>query len=164
MMVGMRFVATVLLVGVCGGCRHVQAPPTAVAPVPGMPFLVPVDRSNPERHPVARAMPSAEEVARGHKVFSVAPGVMESMLQRRPVNLAYPVEARERHLTGKVLFRAIVAEDGTVKGLTVLEANDPIFVPAAITRVQSGRYRPYLLNGKAVAVDTEIAVNFTLSE
>jgi TonB family protein len=170
MMVGMRrvgrgcWVAVVLMVGCLGCRRQVQAPLTEVAPVPGMPFLVPVDLSNPEQHPFARAMPSADEAARGRKVVKVSAGVSSAMLARRPVNLAYPTEAKEQHLTGKVDFRAILAEDGTVKGLTVLEPADPLFVPAAIAAVQSWQYRPYLLNGKPVAVDTTITVNFSLSQ
>ncbi|CAN5678657.1 hypothetical protein BH10ACI4_BH10ACI4_03560 [soil metagenome] len=164
-MVGMRRAFAVLAMGLCMGCRRqVQAPLTAVAPIPGQPWMVMVDLSKPEQHPIARPMPSAEEAARGKHLFSVAPGVMSSMLQRRPVNLAYPAEAQQRHLNGNVVFRAIVAEDGTVKGLTVTEPVDPIFIPAAIAAVQSWRYRPYLLNGKAVTVDTNITVNFTLSE
>ena len=170
MMVGMkvvhsgRWVAALLMVGCLGCRRQVQAPLTVVAPVPGLPFVVSVDLSNPEQHPVPREMPSAEEAARGKKVVKVSAAASSAMLARRPVTLAYPAEARERHLTGKVDFRAILAEDGTVKGLTVLGPGDPLFVPAAVAAVQSWQYRPYLLNGKPVAVDTTITVNFSLSQ
>jgi protein TonB len=39
-----------------------------------------------------------------------------------------------------------------------------LLVPAAIDAVKQWKYRPYLLNGKAVNVETEIQVNFTLIE
>ena len=145
----------------CGiGCRRVQAPLTEVAPVPGLPFVVPVDLSHPEQHLAQRPLPSAEEAARGLKVVKVAEAVSSTMLARRPVNHPYPAEARERHLQGKVVFRAIVDEDGTVKGLTVLEQSDPVFVPAAVATIQGWQYQPYLLQGRAVAMDTTITVNF----
>jgi protein TonB len=35
---------------------------------------------------------------------------------------------------------------------------------AAIDAVKQWLYRPYLLNGEPVAVDTQINVNFTLSD
>ncbi len=146
------------------GCRRqVQAPLTAVAPIPGMPFLVPIDLSNPEQHAGPRPMPTAEEAIRGHKAVKISAEIMSTMLQRRPVNRAYPPEVQQRHLNGKVTFRAILAEDGTVKALTVLAATDPVFVPAATEMVQSCQYRPYLLNGKPVIVDTTITVNFNES-
>jgi protein TonB len=39
----------------------------------------------------------------------------------------------------------------------------PLLTAAAINAVRQWLYRPYLLNCEAVAVDTQINVNFTLS-
>jgi periplasmic protein TonB len=38
-----------------------------------------------------------------------------------------------------------------------------MLAPAAIDAVKQWRYKPYLLMGNPVEVDTEILVNFTLS-
>jgi protein TonB len=108
-------------------------------------------------------MPTAEEAAAGEHPLKVPAAVAASMLESRPVMLAYPAEAKARHLTGKVLFRAIIGQDGSVKGLTVIESADPLFVPAAVAAVQSWRYHPYLLNGQPVAMDTTITAIFTLA-
>jgi TonB family protein len=159
-----RGVAVVLL-GMGVGCRRrVQAPLTMVAPIPGSPYLVLVDLTRPEQHPEMLPMMSAEQAERGRKTVKIAADVAKTMLARRPVNLAYPVEAKERRLSGSVMLRAIVGEDGTVKGLTVLSSSDPSFISAAEASVQSWQYRPYLQNGKATAIDTTVTVNFTYSE
>jgi TonB family protein len=155
----------ILVLGMGVGChRQVQAPLTMVAPIPGSPYYVLVDLTHPEQHPEMLPMLSAEQAERGRKVFKVAPDVAKAMLARRPVNLAYPVAASERKLSGSVMLRAIVGEDGEVKGLTVLSSSDPSFDSAAEASVQSWRYRPYLLGGKPVAMDTTVTVNFTYSE
>jgi protein TonB len=38
-----------------------------------------------------------------------------------------------------------------------------MLAPAAIDAVRQWKYKPYLLNGEPVEVDTEVLVNFTLS-
>lgn len=162
----MRRVIAVLLVGMCVGCaKQVKAPPVAAAPAMGQsPVTVKVvDLTKPEPAPVAKPMPTAEEAAVGEHPVKVSSAIAGSMVESRPVRLAFPAEARAKHLTGKVLFHAILAQDGSVKGLTVSESADPIFVPAAIAAVQSWHYHPYLLNGQPVAVDTTITVIFTMS-
>ena len=37
-----------------------------------------------------------------------------------------------------------------------------MLAPAAIDAVKQWKYKPYLLNGEPVEVDTEVQVNFTL--
>jgi TonB family protein len=159
-----RGVAVVLL-GMGVGCRRrVQAPLTMVAPIPGSPYYVLVDLTHPEQHPEMVPMMSAEQALQKRRAVKIEPAAASAMLARRPVNLAYPVEAKERRLSGSVVLRTIVGEDGTVKGLTVLSSSDPSFISAAEASVQSWQYRPYLLNGKPAAIDTTVTVNFTYSE
>lgn len=87
-------------------------------------------------------------------------GVMEAMLIHR-VQPDYPESAKLLHLSGPVKLRAIVSIDGRVKELTVLSGN-PILARAAIQAVSEWRYRPTLLNGQPVEVETLITVNFVL--
>jgi len=44
-----------------------------------------------------------------------------------------------------------------------LISGHPMLVPAAEEAVKQWKYRPFLLNGNAVEVETQITVNFTLS-
>jgi protein TonB len=86
---------------------------------------------------------------------------MEAFLVHR-VQPEYPPLARAVRVQGVVVLQAIIARDGTVANLRVLSGH-PMLVRAAVAAVQQWRYRPYLLNGEAVEVETQITVNFVLS-
>jgi protein TonB len=58
---------------------------------------------------------------------------------------------------------AIIAKDGTIKSLEVL-SGDPALVPSALESVRQWVYQPTLLNGEPVEVQTQIDVNYTLSQ
>jgi TonB family protein len=71
----------------------------------------------------------------------------------------YPEEARAGHREGDVLVHVVLATDGTVKELDLVKG-DPVLAKAALEAVKQWRYRPTLLNGKAVEVDSTILVQF----
>ncbi|MFI5114255.1 MAG: energy transducer TonB [Terriglobales bacterium] len=74
----------------------------------------------------------------------------------------YPPMAVQARIQGPVELRAIISKTGTIEHLTV-ESGHPMLVKAAMDAVQQWRYRPYLLNGDAIEVETEITVNFVLA-
>jgi len=74
----------------------------------------------------------------------------------------YPPLARQARIQGAVELRAIISKAGTIENLVVLRGR-PMLAPSAINAVRQWRYRPYLLNGEPVEVETEITVNFVLS-
>jgi protein TonB len=74
----------------------------------------------------------------------------------------YPPIARQARIQGPVELRAIISKTGTIEHLTV-ESGHPMLVKAAMEAVQQWRYRPYLLNGEPIEVETEITVNFVLA-
>jgi protein TonB len=73
----------------------------------------------------------------------------------------YPYIAKQLHIEGTVRFRARIAADGTIVSL-VPERGNSILAAAARRAILRWRYRPLLLNGAPVALDTEITVHFTL--
>jgi periplasmic protein TonB len=85
---------------------------------------------------------------------------MEARLVRR-VQPEYPPLARAAHVSGTVQLRAIIARDGTVRELQVMSGN-PLLLQAARAAVLQWRYRPTLLNGEPVEVETYITANFVL--
>jgi TonB family protein len=85
---------------------------------------------------------------------------MKIVTQPKPM---YPPEAKAARLQGVVKLLAIIAKDGTVQNLTVISGH-PLLVPAAMQAVQQWVYQPTNLNGQPTEVETEIDVNFTLSE
>jgi len=90
----------------------------------------------------------------------VSEGVMASELVHR-VEPVYPMIARNMHLSGVVHLRAIIATDGSVQRLELLSGS-PILAQAAEAAVQQWRYRPTMLSGVPVEVETYITVNFIL--
>jgi periplasmic protein TonB len=64
---------------------------------------------------------------------------------------------------GPVVLAAVIGKDGTIQGLRVVSSASPLLNQSALEAVKQWRYRPYILNGEPVEVDTTITVNFTLS-
>ena len=95
------------------------------------------------------------------KRIRISQGVIQGQLIRR-VEPDYPVIAKAAHITGTVVLRAIISRSGDIEQLQAVQGH-PLLVPAAINAVKQWRYRPYLLNGEPVEIETTIIVNFILS-
>jgi protein TonB len=91
----------------------------------------------------------------------VSQGVTQGMVIHR-VQPTYPPLARTARVQGSVVLAAIIGKDGTVQNLHVMSGH-PLLTQAALDAVKQWRYKPYILNGEPVEVDTQITVNFTLS-
>lgn len=88
-------------------------------------------------------------------------GVMAAMLVHR-VEPEYPYIAKVAHISGVVHLRAIIGKDGMVRELQVVDGNI-LLAQAARAAVESWRYRPTMLNGEPVEVETYVTVNFVLN-
>lgn len=95
------------------------------------------------------------------KRIRISQGVTEGHLMQR-IEPPYPVLAKAAHVHGLVVLAAIISKTGEIQNL-VLVSGHPLLVPAALEAVKQWRYRPYLLNGEPVEVETTITVNFQLS-
>jgi protein TonB len=91
----------------------------------------------------------------------VSQGVTQGMVIHR-VQPTYPPLARTARVQGAVQLAAVIGKDGAVQNLHVLSGH-PLLTQAALDAVKQWRYKPYILNGEPVIVDTQITVNFTLS-
>ncbi|HET9803535.1 MAG TPA: TonB family protein [Candidatus Acidoferrum sp.] len=78
------------------------------------------------------------------------------------VQPVYPPLARQTRVAGTVRLHAIISKEGTVQQLEVLSGH-PLLVQSALDAVRQWRYRPTLLNGEPVEVDTTIDVIFSLA-
>ncbi len=87
--------------------------------------------------------------------------MMDGFLIRR-VQPDYPAPARQVRVQGAVVLAAVISKEGTIENLRVLSGH-PMLIPAAMSAVKQWRYRPYILNGDPIEVDTQITVNFYLS-
>ena len=91
----------------------------------------------------------------------VSQGVTQGLLIRK-VQPNYPPLARQARIQGSVLLQAEISKDGTIENLRLISGH-PMLAPAAIEAVKQWRYKPYILNGEPVEVETQITVNFTLA-
>ena len=74
----------------------------------------------------------------------------------------YPLIAKAARVEGTVILQATISASGTIENLRVVSGH-PMLQQAAMDAVRNWRYRPYLLNGQPVEVETTVNVIFTLS-
>jgi len=87
--------------------------------------------------------------------------ILEGSLIRR-VQPVYPPLAKSWRVQGAVVLTALIGKEGTIENLRLISGH-PMLVPAAIAAVSQWRYKPYILNGEVIEVETQITVNFILS-
>jgi TonB family protein len=96
-----------------------------------------------------------------HHPTRVSKDVM-SGLARKKVAPEYPEKARKEHIQGTVVLQAIIGKEGDVENLQVISGHE-MLVAASIEAVKQWKYKPYLLNGEPVEVETQVDVVFTLN-
>ena len=93
----------------------------------------------------------------------VVVGHIDPALLIHRIEPVFPPLARQIRRGGKVELHAIIANDGRIQSLEVV-SGDPLFIQSAIDAVRQWRYKPTLLNGRPVEVDTFITVLYTLNQ
>jgi TonB family protein len=90
-------------------------------------------------------------------------GDVEAAKRLNLVTPVYPQAAKAAGIQGTVILHAIIGMDGTPLSLRVMNGDiDPELTRSAVEAVSKWRYRPTLLNGEPIEVDTTIMVNFKL--
>lgn len=95
------------------------------------------------------------------KRIRVSTGVQEAKMVRR-VRPIYPPIAKQARIQGTVQLEAIIARDGTIQNLRVVQGH-PLLAQSALDAVSQWRYEPTLLNNQPVEVVTVINVVFKLN-
>jgi len=90
----------------------------------------------------------------------VSQGVINGLLVSR-VEPTYPSVAMAARIQGAVVLTAIIDKQGDVQHLQVLSGH-PLLASAAIAAVKLWHYKPFLLNGEPVEVETTVTVNFRM--
>ena len=103
----------------------------------------------PATTPAPKRIRVPARMAEANLVYDVAP--------------KYPPEAGRARIEGTVVLLAVIGKDGSVEDVRV-KSGLSVLAQAAIEAVKQWRYRPYLLNGEPVEVDSQITINFTLSK
>lgn len=134
--------------------------PTEAGPAetwPGNPCVgcIPIEDSRVQPQPPA---PQRPEPPRRVVMTHLEPAML--IYRVEPV---YPPLAREIRRGGRVELRAVIATDGTIQSLKVV-SGEPLFIQSALDAVRQWRYRPTVLNGRPVEIDTFITVTYNLSQ
>lgn len=91
----------------------------------------------------------------------ISQGVTKGLLIQR-VEPSYPTLAKQARVQGEVVLSAVINTNGQIENLQLVSGH-PMLVQAAIAAVRQWRYKPYLLNGQPVEVETTITVIFNLT-
>jgi TonB family protein len=79
----------------------------------------------------------------------------------KKIDPEYPPLAKAARIQGKVLLKATISRNGDVTAVNVVSGH-PMVAPSAIEAVKKWQYKPFLVDGQAVEVKTEIEVPFSL--
>jgi periplasmic protein TonB len=109
-----------------------------------------------------RRQPTAPDV-RPHPPQRIVVAHLEPAMLIHRIEPAYPRLAQQIRRSGRVELRAIIATDGTIKSLQVV-SGDALFIQSALDAVNQWRYRPTILNGQPVEIDTFITVTYNIQQ
>jgi protein TonB len=88
----------------------------------------------------------------------ISQGVSQGLIVKR-VTPVYPPIALQLHKQGTVELLAKIGKDGQITSLKILNG-DSALAKSAADAVWQWKYRPYLLNGEPVEIETQITINF----
>jgi len=135
-------------------------PPVMAGIVGGVPGGVPGGQMGGVIGGIISATPVAVPKVATPTRVRVSQGVTQGLLIRK-VAPNYPPLARQARIQGTVVLQAQISKTGDIQNLQLISGH-PMLAPAAIEAVKQWKYRPYILNGEPVEVDTQVTVNFTL--
>jgi protein TonB len=141
--------------------KEEEAPPPSSGIVGGIPGGMPGGAMNGVIGGIISNAPMAVPKVATPQRVRVSAGVTQGMVLHK-VQPTYPPLARTARVQGSVILAAVIGKDGTIQNLHVISGH-PLLTQAALDAVRQWRYRPYILNGEPVEVDTQVTVNFTLS-
>jgi protein TonB len=144
--------------------KEEEAPPPVMASsgvVGGVPGGVPGGQMGGVIGGIISSTPMAVPKVATPQRVRVSQGVSTGLLVHK-VNPNYPPLARQARIQGTVILQAEISKTGDIQNLRLISGH-PMLAPAAIEAVKQWKYKPYLLNGEPVEVETQVQVNFTLS-
>ena len=139
-------------------------PPPSAGPagvVGGVPGGVPGGAMGGVLGSVMSSVPTAVPKVAAPQRVRVSQGVTQGLLLRK-VTPQYPPLAKQARIQGTVVLSALIGKDGSIQNLRVVSGH-PMLTNAALEAVKEWKYKPYILNGEPVEVETTINVNFSLS-
>lgn len=106
------------------------------------------------------AAPSQTPTANHPRKLRISSGLAETNLIHK-VQPVYPPEAKANNVKGEVVLQCLIGKDGSVTNLKVVSGH-PWLAQSALDAVRQWKYRPFLLNGEPVEIETTVKVRFHL--
>ncbi len=75
------------------------------------------------------------------------------------VDPQYPQMAKIAHIQGNVVLQCMIDQQGNVATVKAISGH-PILIQAALDAVKQWKYKPFLINGQAVSIETTVTVTF----
>jgi TonB family protein len=94
------------------------------------------------------------------QTLAVSQGVSQGLIVKR-IQPTYPDAAFRLHLEGSVQLMATVGKNGSITAVKTL-SGEPLLAQAATVAVKQWKYKPYLLDGQPVEIQTQVTINFKL--
>jgi len=120
-----------------------------------------IGMATPGSAPPPDLVPStASEFTPKLQTMNISQGVSQGLLYKK-VSPVYPPSAIRMRVEGAVQLVATISKTGDITHVKAL-SGDSQLAKAAVDAVKQWKYKPYLLNGEPVEIQTQITVNFKL--
>jgi TonB family protein len=133
---------------------------TKAAPTPDAPAPSVIGMGAPSAAPLPNLGTTDTGIKPMLQTLSVSQGVSQGLLYKK-VAPSYPQNALRMHIEGAVELLATISKEGNISHIKVL-SGDAQLARAASDAVKQWKYKPYLLNGEPVEIQTQVTVNFKL--
>jgi protein TonB len=133
---------------------------TKPAPTPDAPAPSVIGMGAPAAAPLPNLETTNVALKPVLQTLSVSQGVSQGLLYKK-IAPSYPQNALRMHIEGKVELLATISKEGNITHVKVL-SGDSQLARAANDAVKQWKYKPYLLNGEPVEIQTQVTVNFKL--
>ncbi len=131
-------------------------PAAADAPAPSMIGLAAPGSSAPPLNLVG----NGNEPKPVLQTLHISQGVSQGLLIKK-VQPVYPRNALTMHMEGAVELTATISKTGVITAVKVV-SGEQLLTKAAVDAVKQWKYKPYLLNGEPVEIQTQVTINFKL--
>lgn len=161
--IGVAFLGFLIVKLMQGPPGSKSSTPRESAPQQSKPESSPQNAQSPGPNPVSesKTLKASQPVAAVANQRVSLPGSVSKNLLLKEVVPTYPPLARKARIHGEVVLDVDISKEGTVESLKAVSGH-PMLIPAAIDAVKNWRYKPYLVDGKPVPVQTQVTVNFSL--
>ncbi len=132
---------------------------TADAPAPSLIGMAAPDASVPPPNFIASNGSAIKPVLQS---LTISQGVSQGLLIKK-VSPSYPPTALRMRTEGSVQLLATISKDGNITHIKVI-SGDSQLAKAAADAVKQWKYKPYLLNGEPLEIQTQVTVNFKLPQ